>query len=127
MISVTLDGSGSFDQTKKYLQKLSRGDFYRGLDKYAREGAAALARNTPTETGLAAGAWDYKIEISGGSCTITWTNADIESGFPVSVMLQYGYATGTGGYVQGRDYINPTMRPIFDQIEEAVRKAVTSR
>lgn len=124
MISFT--SKGSFEGTRNYLRKISRGDFYRGLDKYAREGANALARATPIDTGLSAGSWDYKIEISRASCTITWTNSDIESGFPVSVMLQYGYGTGTGGYVQGRDYINPAMKPVFDRIEEAVRKAVTS-
>lgn len=118
--------SGPFDKTRKHLLKLARGDFYRGLDKYARAGANALANATPTDTGLAAGSWDYKIEINRASCVITWTNSDVESGFPVSIMLQYGFATGTGGYVQGRDYINPTMRPIFDQIEEAVRRAVTT-
>lgn len=124
MISITT--SGSVDGTRKYLQSLARGDFYRGLEKYAQNGATALANATPTDTGLAAGSWGYRIEISRTSCTITWTNTDIESGFPVSIMLQYGYSTGTGGYVQGRDYINPAMRPVFDHIEEAVRKAVTS-
>ena len=78
------------------------------------------------ESGLAAGSWDYKIERNGASLTITWLNNDVESGFPVAVMLQYGYSTGTGGYVDGVDYINPAMRPVFDRIEEAVRKAVTS-
>lgn len=118
--------SGSFDETRKYLQKLSRGEFYRGLDKYAQEGVNALSRATPIDTGLVAGSWSYKIQITRASCIITWTNSDVESGFPVSVMLQYGYATGTGGYVQGRDYINPAIRPVFDQIEKAVRRAVTS-
>lgn len=124
MISVGM--SGSFDQTRKYLQKMARGDFYRGLDKFAREGANALADATPIESGLSAGSWNYKIERSRANLTITWNNTDVENGFPVAVMLQYGYSTGTGGYVQGRDYINPAMRPIFDRIEEAVRKAVTS-
>lgn len=124
MISLTT--SGSFDQTKKHLQKLARGDFYRGLDKYARDGVAALAAASPVDSGLSAESWDYKIEVSRGGCTITWTNNDVENGFPVAIMLQYGYSTGTGGYVQGRDYINPAMRPVFDRIEEAVRKAVTS-
>lgn len=122
----SLTSKGSFDETRKYLQKLSRGDFYRGLDKQAQAGVTALARATPIDTGLVAGSWDYKIEIKRASCTITWTNSDVESGFPVSIMLQYGYGTGTGGYVQGRDYINPALRPVFDQIEDAVRKAVTS-
>jgi hypothetical protein len=118
--------SGSFDKTKKYLQKLRRGDFYKGLDRYARAGADALAAASPVDTGLSAGSWDYTIEINGPSCTISWFNTDVENGFPVAVMLQYGYATGTGGYVQGRDYINPAMKPVFDQIEDAVRRAVTS-
>lgn len=124
MISVS--SSGSFENTRKHLQKLARGDFYTGLDKYARAGANALAAASPVDSGLAAGSWEYKIERSGASLTITWLNTDVEGGFPVAVMLQYGYTTGTGGYVQGRDYINPAMRPIFDQIEAAVRKAVTS-
>lgn len=124
MISITT--SGSFDRTRKYLERLARGDFYRGLERYAQQGASALAGATPTDTGLAAGSWNYKIKISRSGCSITWTNTDVESGFPVSIMLQYGYSTGTGGYVQGRDYINPAMKPVFDQIEEAVRKAVTS-
>lgn len=124
MISVST--SGSFDQTRKYLQKLARGDFYAGLDSLAREGADALARATPLESGLAARSWDYKIERSGASLTITWLNTDVEEGFPVAVMLQYGYSTGTGGYVAGVDYINPAMKPVFDRIEAAVRKAVTS-
>lgn len=119
--------SGSYKETKKYLQKLSRGDFYRGLDKYAQEGVNALTAATPIYTGLVAGSWGYKIEMNRASCTITWMNSDIESGFPVSIMLQYGFATGTGGYVQGQDYINPAMRPIFDKIENQVRKAVTSK
>lgn len=123
---VTIKTSGNTDGTRNYLQKLARGDFYRGLDKYAQAGAEALASATPVDTGLAAGDWTYEIERSGASLTISWNNTDVESGFPVAVMLQYGYSTGTGGYVQGRDYINPAMRPIFDQIEEAVRRAVTS-
>jgi hypothetical protein len=108
------------------LLKLARGDFYQGLDKYARDGVTALASASPEESGLAAESWDYKVEITRGSCTITWSNSNVENGFPVAIMLQYGYSTGTGGYVQGRDYINPAMRPVFDRIEEAVRKAVTS-
>ncbi len=123
---ISLETSGSFDKTKSHLEKLARGDFYRGLDRYAREGAHALASASPIESGLAASSWTYKIHITRSGCTIAWNNVDVENGFPVAVMLQYGYATGTGGYVQGRDYINPAMRPIFDQIEEAVRKAVTS-
>jgi hypothetical protein len=75
---------------------------------------------------LAADSWSYEIERSGRSVTIKWLNTDIENGFPVAIMLQYGHGTGTGGYVQGMDYINPAMRPIFDSIADQVWKAVTS-
>lgn len=123
---ISIGTSGSFDKTRKYLQKLARGDFYEGLDKFARAGANALGAASPIDSGLSASSWDFRIERSGASLTISWFNTDVEEGFPVAIMLQYGYATGTGGYVQGRDYINPAMRPIFDQIEAQVRKAVTS-
>lgn len=123
---ISIETSGSFNQTRNYLLKLARGDFYQGLDKLARAGVDALARATPVDSGLSAGSWTYTIERTRANLTISWSNTDVESGFPVALMLQYGYATGTGGYVQGRDYINPAMRPIFDQIEEAVRRAVTS-
>jgi hypothetical protein len=75
---------------------------------------------------LAAESWSFKIERTRATLTITWLNHDVETGFPVAIMLQYGYSTGTGGYVRGVDYINPAMRPIFDQIAEKVWKAVTS-
>jgi len=87
---------------------------------------AALASATPSDSGLAAASWGYEVSSKGGSHSITWTNTDVESGFPVAIMLQFGYATGTGGYVAGRDYINPAMRPIFDQIAYKVWRAVTS-
>lgn len=124
MISFTTGGSTK--RTENWLRKIARGDFYQGLDKFAQAGVNVLAQATPRETGLAGSSWSYKIERTAANLTISWFNTDEESGFPVALMLQYGYATGTGGYVQGRDYINPVMRPIFDQIEEQVRKAVTS-
>lgn len=118
--------SGSFKRTEAFLRKMSTSDIFQGLDRYAREGVAALASATPTDTGLTAASWDYRIERSKGSYSIIWTNRDIEGGFPVAIMLQYGYATGTGGYVHGYDYINPAIRPIFDKIANEVWKAVTS-
>lgn len=124
MISFTV--SGSFKNTENFLKKLAQGDMYKSLEQLAREGANALASATPIESGLASSSWDFEISRSKRSCTITWTNTDVENGFPVAVMLQYGYGTGTGGYVQGQDYINPAMRPIFDRIADQVWKAVTS-
>lgn len=124
MISFTVSGSGK--RTEASLRRMVKGDIYSSLDSSAREGVAALAATTPIDSGLAADSWDYSIERSRGRVTIKWTNSDVENGFPVAIMLQYGYGTGTGGYVQGQDYINPAMKPIFDRIADQVWKAVTS-
>lgn len=122
MISVTV--SGSYDQIDRWLAKIANGDMYDSLDPLAREGVNALAQATPIDSGLASTSWNYEIVRTKDSCKITWLNTDIESGFPVAVMLQYGYATGTGGYVPGRDYINPAMKPVFDAIADKIWKAV---
>lgn len=124
MISFVSKRSGT--RTEDFLQKLNRADFFKSLDAQAQRGVSALAAATEQDTGLAAESWDYVVERSASSVTITWTNSDVENGFPVAIMLQYGHGTGTGGYVQGRDYINPAMKPIFDSIAEQVWKAVTS-
>lgn len=123
---IRIKTSGSFKKTEAFLRKMSSGDIYRSLESGAREGVSALAKATPQESGLASNSWDYVIERSGKAVTIKWTNTDVENGFPVAIMLQLGYGTGTGGYVQGRDYINPAMKPIFDKISADVWKAVTS-
>jgi hypothetical protein len=123
---IRIKTTGSFKKTEAFLRKMSSGDIYRSLESGAREGVNALAKATPQESGLASNSWDYVIERSGKAVTIKWTNTDVENGFPVAIMLQLGYGTGTGGYVQGRDYINPAMKPIFDKISADVWKAVTS-
>jgi hypothetical protein len=105
---------------------MQSGDIYKSLDAAAKMGVNALASAVPKDSGLAADSWDYKVKKSRGSVSITWINNDIENGFPVAIMLQYGYGTGTGGYVQGRDYINPAMKPVFDDIANQVWRAVTS-
>lgn len=106
---------------------MQRLNLRRIADGQARRGVQALARATPVESGLAAQSWSYTIDQRGqNGITITWHNTDIENGFPVAIRLQYGYATGTGGYVAGVDYINPAIRPVFDAIADDVWKAVTS-
>lgn len=124
MIRYTVKGSTK--NMERFLRNAAKLDILSILDSCGRQGVAALASATPLESGLASTSWGYEVSGKGGVYTITWTNADVESGFPVAIMLQYGYGTGTGGYVQGRDYINPAMRPIFDQIADKVWKAVTS-
>lgn len=121
-----ITSSGSFNKTESFLKKVSKLDIMSILHAHAQKGVVALATATPMDSGLAAASWGYEITRKNRGYTITWTNTDVESGFPVAIMLQYGYGTGTGGYVQGQDYINPAIRPIFDEISNDVWKAVTS-
>ncbi len=124
MISFQVRGSSS--KTEAWLRKMSKLDIMSILQSGAKDGVRALESATPTDSRLASNSWGYEITAVRGVYTISWTNKDIENGFPVAIMLQYGYGTGTGGYVQGRDYINPAMKPIFDAISDKVWKAVTS-
>lgn len=126
MGSVSFNVSGSFKNLEKFLQKTSRGDHFRNLDRYGKEGVDALASATPIDSALTSTSWDYEIKRSGKSTSIVWTNSHVEDGVPIAIILQYGHATGNGGYVQGRDYINPALKPVFDKIAENVWKAVTS-
>lgn len=123
---ISFSVSGSTKRTEAFLKSMSRGKLFDSLDAAARDGVSALVAGTPVDSGLAADSWDYQIERSANETTIKWTNNDVENGFPVAIMLQYGHGTGTGGYVQGRDYINPAMKPVFDRIANQVWKAVTS-
>jgi len=123
---ITFNVTGDFRAMEDSLKKMSKIDILGIMESCGEEGVAALSSATPIDTGLAAGTWGFDVRTSGGTYAIYWTNTDIESDFPVAIMLQYGYGTGTGGYVQGRDYINPAIRPIFDQIATKVWKAVTS-
>lgn len=118
--------SGSFANTERFLKKMEKLRLDKILEKYGKQGVSALREATPVRTGLAAGSWSYKVYQTSRSCGIGFYNTDVETGFPVAIMLQYGYSTGTGGYVQGEDYINPAMRPIFDQIAIDIWKEVTS-
>jgi hypothetical protein len=101
---------------ERYLKRVSKWDPRSILEKHAQAGVNALRAATPSDSGLAANSWGYIITGNRGVWTITWTNSDIENGFPVAISIQYGYSTGTGGYIPGRDYINPALRPIFEQL-----------
>ena len=113
--------------TGKWLNKLSRKDHLKELDKYARQGVEALASATPVRTGLTAASWTYTIEHSSSQTSIYWMNTNVtHQGQPIAILLQYGHGTGTGGYVMGQDYINPAMKSVFDDIADGVWKVVTS-
>lgn len=123
---IGISSSGSTKRLESFLASMEKLDFQQRLAAQAQAGVAALAAATPKESGLAATSWTYEIKNTGRSVSIIWKNTNIEGGFPVAIMLQHGYATGTGGYVAGRDYINPAIRPIMDRISNDVWKEVTS-
>jgi hypothetical protein len=123
---ISFSSSGSFANMERFLAKVQSGQIFAALSQYARTGVAALASATPMDSGTTANSWTYEIELSGASCQITWINTNVVGGKPLAIMLQYGHGTGTGGYVAGRDYINPAIRPVFDRIADAVWKEVTS-
>jgi hypothetical protein len=123
---ITANDSGSFKNLEKFLKAMQKLDIKKLAEAQAKRGVAALRAHTPRESSLAAESWSYEIVQNGSNVIIRWLNSDVENGFPVAIALQYGYGTGTGGYVQGRDYINPAMRPVFDSIADDVWKAVTS-
>ena len=122
---VTFRQKGDFSKLTRYLERVKevirRGD----LDKYGRAGVAALASATPIDTGLTASSWYYEIEHSNGSAVISFHNSNIQNGVPIAIILQYGHGTGTGGWVEGRDYINPAIQPIFDAIANDAWREVT--
>ena len=116
---------GDFSKLTRYLEKAKEAARLGDLDRYGREGVAALAAATPVDTGLTAKSWYYEIEHAKGSVTIRFNNSNVQNGVPIAIILQYGHGTGTGGWVQGRDYINPAVRPIFDKIANDAWKEVT--
>ena len=116
---------GDFSKLNRYLERVKESAKIGVLDKYGREGVAALASATPVETGKTASSWYYEIKRQNGSVSIEFKNSNIKDGVPIAVILQYGHGTGTGGWVQGRDYINPAIQPIFDKIADSAWKEVT--
>lgn len=116
---------GSFAKSQTFLDRMKRREQFKALAKYGPIGVSALAQATPKDSALAASSWYYQIVDKPGYFAIQWYNRDVENGFHVAVMLQYGYATRQGGRVEGRDYINPAMRPIFDQIANDMWREVT--
>lgn len=124
---LSMSSSGSFAKTLQFLQKMqTQSTFDSDLHTYAQRGVEALRANTPMDSGLTAASWGYEIESRSGLTSIYWTNTNSTSGANVAILLQYGHGTGTGGYVTGRDFINPAIKPIFDEIQEAVWRKVTS-
>lgn len=122
---ITFSHKGDFSKFDRYLERLKEVARVSTLDKYGKAGVSALASATPVESGLTASSWFYEITHTNGSATISFHNSNIQNGVPIAVILQYGHGTGTGGWVEGRDYINPAIQPIFDQIANDAWREVT--
>lgn len=122
---ITFRQKGDFSKLTRYLERVKEAVKLGNLDKYGREGVAALASATPIESGKTASSWYYEIENSNGSATISFYNSNVNKGVPIAIILQYGHGTGTGGWVHGRDYINPAIQPVFDRIAEEAWREVT--
>lgn len=116
---------GDFSKANKYFERVKEAAKIGVLDKYGRAGVAALSSATPVDSGETAGSWYYEIKRQNGSVTIEFCNSHFNKGVPIAIILQYGHGTGTGGWVQGRDYINPAIQPIFDKIVEDAWREVT--
>ena len=115
---------GDFKNSKKLLKGASKIDHRRILESYGREGVRVLSAATPVDTNLTASSWEYYITTSRGAYSIIWTNSNVKNGVPIVILIQYGHGTRNGGYVQGRDFINPALQPVFDRFAAAVWQEV---
>ncbi len=121
---ISFKSHGDWEKSFRFLHKAAKLDIGSLLEKYAQQGVDALSAATPVDTGRAASSWRYDIEVGRGESKITWLNDDIEGGYNVVLLVQYGHATKNGGYIQGRDFINPAMRPVFDNMIYEIWKEV---
>ena len=124
MIKIT--SQGKFEKTRRFFNKMSNFEIKSMLDKYGKKGVDTLASATPRDSGKTANSWSYEILTGDGTYTIQWNNSNVNKGVNIAIILQYGHGTGTGGYVVGRDYINPAVQPIFEEMANTIWKEVTS-
>lgn len=122
---ITFKHKGDFSNLTRFLERAKEVVHIGDLDKYGRAGVEALASATPVDSGKTASSWYYEVTNSNGSARITFNNSNIQNGVPIAIILQYGHGTGTGGWVEGRDYINPAIQPIFDEIANNAWREVT--
>lgn len=115
---ITIHQKGDFSKTFRFLRKFKQKKFIKKLDQYGQMGVEALSAATPVRSGLTASSWSYILEYNGSHIKIIWTNTNNNHGVYIAVLIQYGHGTRNGGYVIGRDYINPAMQPVFDKIAD---------
>lgn len=125
MSMISFRQKGDFSKVTNFLEKAKEAVHIGDLDKYGKEGVAALSSATPVDSGLTATSWYYEIVNKKGSVSITFNNSNIQNGVPIAIIIQYGHGTSNGGWVQGKDYINPAIQPIFDKIADSAWKEVT--
>lgn len=124
---ISIKSKGSFNKTTKFLHNILRIDYKLILAKYGKMGVKALSDATPIDSGVTAESWKYDIEETASGPSIVWSNENLNDGVNIAILLQYGHGTRNGGYVVGRDYINPAIQPIFDEMANAVWKELISR
>lgn len=122
---ITFKSKGEFKKTFDFLNRVKNGDVYKILDKYGEQGVAALSKATPIDSGKTSQSWHYRIEKENGNVSLVWYNDNVHEGVNIALVLQYGHGTPNGHYVRGKNYIKPAIKPIVDELEEAVWKEVT--
>lgn len=125
MSPITITQRGSFNNTERYLRNLSNADIKNILDKYGKVGVVALSNATPKDSGLTAQSWYYEVVTRPGYYSVRWRNRNIQDNIPIAILIQYGHGTRNGGWVEGRDYVMPAIRPVFDQILADATREVT--
>ncbi len=122
---ITFKHKGDFSKTRKFFEKAKKGVNVHNLEQYGQAGVNALMSSTPVDSGLTASSWYYEIEKKDGKIKINFCNSNIQNGVPIAIILQYGHGTRNGGWVEGKDYINPAIQPIFDKIAKTAWKEVS--
>lgn len=122
---ITIESQGDWKLTRNWFDKMTKLDLALIMNQFGKEGVSALAAATPSRSGLTSKSWNYEVTRKGNNWKITWTNSNVNKGANIAVLIQYGHGTRNGGYVVGRDYINPAIRPVFDKIAQKAWKEVT--
>lgn len=122
---ITIESQGEWKLTRNWFDRMTKLDLALIMNQFGKEGVSALAAATPSRSGLTSKSWNYEVTRKGNNWKITWTNSNVNKGANIAVLIQYGHGTRNGGYVVGRDYINPAIRPVFDKIAAKAWKEVT--
>lgn len=122
---ITIESQGEWKLTRNWFDRMTKLDLALIMNQFGKEGVSALAAATPSRSGLTSKSWNYEVTRKGNNWKIAWTNSNVNKGANIAVLIQYGHGTRNGGYVVGRDYINPAIRPVFDKIAQKAWKEVT--